>query len=253
MGADTVTTCALYEGKVFHQHPGVTERGFTYRIAMPLVDLDELSELETLAPLWRDERRAPITFRRSDFLGDPAISLASAVREVVERHTGFRPDGPIRLLAHHRTWGWVFNPIALYYCFALDGETLQAVVADVTNTPWGESHAYVIDTRNGVANIGEQAKLLHVSPFLPMDLTYQFTLCAPEKYCDFAVTVLRDTEVVFRAVLSLQRRPLDRRALARVLVLYPFLTLRVSLAIYTRAVRLWLRRATVFPHPRSSS
>lgn len=246
-----MTTCALYEGTVFHQHPGVMDRGFTYRIAMPFVDLEQLSELTTLSPVWRAERRAPVSFRRSDFMGDPSTSLASTVRDVVERQAGFRPDGPIRLLALQRTWGWVFNPIALYYCYSLKGETLQAVVADVTNTPWGESHAYLIDTRNGVAKLTEQDKLLHVSPFLPMDLTYQFTLSVPETRCDFAVTVLRDSEVVFRAVLSLQRRPLNRRTLARSLVRYPLLTQRVSLAIYTRAMRLWLRRATIFAHPRS--
>lgn len=248
-----MTQCALYEGTVFHQHPGVMDRGFTYRIAMPLIELDALSELESLSPLWRAEHRAPVSFRRSDFMGDPSTSLATTVRDVVEEHAGFRPVGAIRLLAHHRTWGWVFNPIALYYCFAEDGETMQAVVADVTNTPWGESHAYVIDTREGVLNLPEQKKLLHVSPFLPMELSYQFILSVPDSHCDFAVTVLRDTKVAFRAVLSLQTRPMNRRGLARLLVKYPFLTHRVSLAIYTRAMRLWLRRATVFAHPRKAS
>lgn len=244
---------ALYDGKVVHERRGAPNRNFTYRVAMPLIDLDEVADLTGLEPLWRAERRAPMSFRRADFMGDPATPLVTTVRNAVEQRAGFRPDGPIRLLAHHRTWGWVFNPIALYYCYAGDGETIQAVVADVTNTPWGESHAYIIDTREGMDDLAEQTKVLHVSPFLPMDLSYRFHLSAPGPRCTFSVTVLREDEVVFRAGLSLQRRAMTRRTIAGVLVRRAFLTHRVSLGIYLHAARLWLRRATFYPHSRMTS
>ncbi|MGA7988908.1 MAG: DUF1365 domain-containing protein [Candidatus Dormiibacterota bacterium] len=240
---------ALYEGTVMHQRTGAHASGFVRRIAMPLLDLDEVDDLTDLAPLWRAERPAPITYRRRDFMGDPDTSLRTTVLDLVERRAGFRPDGPVRLLALHRSWGWCFNPIALYYCFDA-AETLQAVVADVTNTPWGESHAYVLDVRGGLGDVKTEQKQLHVSPFLPMDLTYRFRLTAPGKRCGLGITVMSGESVVFRAGLSLRRRPLTRSAIARLLVRHPLMTHRVSAGIYTHAARLWLRRTPYVAHSR---
>ena len=246
-----MSTSALYEGTVVHERVRGPRRRFSHRVTMPLLDLDDVESL-ALAPLWRAERWAPMAFRRRDYLGDPSQPLETAVRDLVETRLGWRPVGPIRLLAHHRTWGWCFNPIALYYCYEVDGQTLAAVVADVTNTPWGESRSYVIDARDGLDRLADQTKELHVSPFLPMDLSYRFRLTTPSERCGFSVTVLRGEELVFRASLALRRRALSRREGARALWLRPLQTHRVSLAIYLHAAHLWLRRTPVMPHPRST-
>jgi len=123
------------------------------------------------------------------------------------------------------------------------------VVAHVTNTPWGESHAYVLDVREGLRVVHDEAKRLHVSPFLPMDLTYHFRLTAPGKRCGLGITVTRDESVVFRAGLSLRRRPLTRRTVTGMLVRHPLNTHRVSAGIYAHAARLWLRGTPYVPHP----
>ncbi len=247
-----MSASALYEGTVVHERAGGPRRRFTHRITMPMLDLDDLQSL-ALAPLWRAERWAPMAFRRRDYLGDRSQPLSSAVRDLVAERLGWRPEGPIRLLAHHRTWGWCFNPIALYYCYELDGEQLAAVVADVTNTPWGESHAYVIDARGGLDHLADQPKDLHVSPFLPMELSYRFHLNAPSERCGFSVTVLRGEELVFRASLALRRRAFSRPEVVRALLLHPFQTQRVSLSIYLHAARLWLRRTPVIAHTRTAT
>ena len=244
-----MSRAALYEGTVYHERRVTPARSFHVKVAMPLIDLEDLAALESLAPLWRSERRAPMSFRRADFFGDPSTPLATAVRDLVDARAGFRPEGPVRLLAHHRTWGWLFNPIALYYCYASDATTIEAVVADVTNIPWGESHAYIIDTRDGLADLAEQPKVLHVSPFLPMNLSYRFEVTVPGERCGFRVTVLRDSLEVFRAGFSLREHAMTRPELAKVLVRRVFATHRVSLGIYIQALRLWLRRARYYRHP----
>ena len=239
---------SIYEGTVVHERNGEHGRHFTYRVAMPMVDLDDLESLHNLAPLWRAEGRAAMSFRRKDFMGDSARPLSEVVRDAVCERLGFRPEGPILLLANHRTWGWCFNPIALYYCYEPGGETLEAVVADVTNTPWGESHSYVLDAR-GDARHFEQSKQMHVSPFLPMDLSYRFHIAPPGARLGLSISVVRAEEVVFRAALSLDRRDMTRLELSRALVRHPFLTHRVSLGIYLRALRLWASRVPFFAHP----
>lgn len=243
---------SIYEGSVLHERRGAKHRRFTYRVAMPMVNLDELDSMKEFAPLWRSKGHAIMAFHREDYMGDVTQPLASVVRDTVLERAGFRPNGPIFLLAHHRTWGWCFNPIALYYCYASDGATLVAVVADVTNTPWGEGHAYVLDTRGGVERL-EQPKEMHVSPFLPMDLSYRFHVAQPGPRCNVSITVVRGEDVVFRAVLALRRRAMTRREVARLLMRHPFLTHRVSLAIYLRALRLWAARVPFVAHPATAA
>jgi DUF1365 family protein len=111
---------------------------------MVLLDLDELPRCFDGRLLWSARRPALAWFRRADYLGDPGTPLARAVRELVAERTGTRPEGPIRLLTHLRYFGHCFNPVSFYYCYDRDGERVQAVVAHVTNTPWGERHAYVM-------------------------------------------------------------------------------------------------------------
>lgn len=240
---------AIYEGTVTHRRVDDHAGSFNRNIAMPFLDLGEIEALGDLAPLWRAERPALVSFRREDFLGGGREPLRAAVLDLVESRTGHRPSGPVRLLAHHRSWGWVFNPISLYYCYATDGDSLEAVVADVSNTPWGESHPYVIDTRAGLDAIAPQQKALHVSPFVPMELTYSFQLTAPGERCGFSVTAQRGDTAVFQAGFALRRKPLTRLGVARMLLRHPLMTHRVSGGIYTRAARLWLRRVQFVPHP----
>ena len=135
----------MYEGTVLHRRVGPgTAHEFTYRVVMPLLYLDEIESVTRLYPLWSDRRPSPVWFRREDFLGDRATALPDFVRSLVEERSGLRPMGPVALLANLRTWGWLFNPISLYFCTGADGQEVEALVAEVENTPWHERHVYVV-------------------------------------------------------------------------------------------------------------
>ena len=114
------------------------------------LDLDELPELLRSRLLLYAARFSPGSFCRDDHLGDPATPLAEAVRDLVEAETGERPEGPIRLLTQLRRFGYYFSPLNLYYCFDRGGEDVEAVVAEVSNTPWLERHCYVLWQGNRV-------------------------------------------------------------------------------------------------------
>src|SRR3954447_5669153 len=131
--------------------------------ALASVDLDE-----------RPPRGRLVRFERSDYLGDPRIPLDEAVRALVAERTGNRPAGPIRVLTQLRSFGYCFNPVSFYYCFDEAGERVQTVVAEVTNTPWGERHAYVVERRGPGILKGDSEKVLHVSPFMGMDHRYDW-------------------------------------------------------------------------------
>ncbi len=247
------TASAVYEGRVRHRRHAPRAHAFEYRIAQLYIDLDELEGLFDRRRLWSVGRRNVGEFRRDDYLGPVELPLDEAVRQRVEAATGRRPAGPIRLLTHLRTFGYVFNPVSFYYCFHADGIRLDCVVAEITNTPWKERHAYVLPvdaaTPRGRAFEWRFPKTFHVSPFMPMDRGYAWRLTVPGDALHVHMDVTADGREEFDATLVLQRRPLDARALARVLWRYPLMTLQVVGAIHWHALRLWLKGNPVHDHP----
>ena len=126
----------IYVGRVQHRRFSPAEHRFRYGLNLVYLDLDELPQLLRSGLFLYSSRFSPGSFCRDDHLGDPATPLADAVRELVAAETGDRPEGPIRLLTQLRRYGYYFSPLNLYYCFDRDGEDVEAVVAEVSNTPW---------------------------------------------------------------------------------------------------------------------
>jgi uncharacterized protein len=240
---------ALYEGEVRHARATPPHRGFSQRLFMVYLDLAELDRVFAGRWLWGVERRAFASFRRADHLGDPALPLDAVVRDLVATRTGHRPTGPIRLLTHLRYAGYVFNPVSIYYCFAPAG-ALEAVVADVSNTPWNERYSYVLAGAERDGTLSERAaKRFHVSPFLPMDHEYAFDFERPAATLHARIESFSRGRRVFHADLRLERREISGAALASTLVRYPAMTAEVIAAIYWQAFRLRRKGARVFAHP----
>jgi uncharacterized protein len=244
---------AVYEGTVRHRRHDAHPHAFRYRVAQLYLDLDELDRVFAQRWFWSVQRRNVAELRRSDFLLPHDRPLADAVRDRVAAATGRRPTGPVRLLAHLRYLGYNFNPVTFYYGYRADGRTLDYVVAEITNTPWSERHAYLLHVeaaeRHGRALHWTFAKAFHVSPFQPMDCGYDWRFTPPGDDLRVHMNLLRDGKRTFDATLSLARRPLDGTALARVLLRYPLMTAQVITAIHWQALRLWLKRTPVHSHP----
>jgi DUF1365 family protein len=235
----------IYEGTVRHRRVEPA-KAFVHPLALAYIDLDELPGL--LGGRLVRPGFGPLRFRRSDYLGDTGTPLDEAVRELVEAQTGWTPDGPIRLLTQLRSFGVCFNPVSFYYCFDA-AERLRAVVAEVTNTPWGERHAYVVaDVGSSVVG-GKFDKRLHVSPFMGMDHRYACRASTPGETLSVHIDSARGGAHAFDATLSLRRRPLTRAAVARLGSHYPAASARVLALIYLDALRLKLAGAPYFRNP----
>jgi hypothetical protein len=243
----------VYEGWVRHRRLGAIAHELRAKLFMLYLDLGELPELFDSFRVASARGRALAEFRRSDHLGDPSRPLADEVRALVAARTGERPSGPIRLLTNLRYLGHCFNPVSFYYCFDAGGTRVQAIVADVTNTPWGERHAYVLspdEPRPGSSVIrGRFAKEFHVSPFMGMDHTYAWRMTNPAERLIVHIDSEQDERIVFDATLSLQRRELTPARLRALLARHPLLTLRIVRQIYANGLRLALKGAPYFPNP----
>ena len=244
---------AVYEGVVRHRRLAPHPHAFDYWMAQLYLDLDEVDRVFKQRWLWSSERGNIAQFRRNDYLGPADLTLAEAVRERVEKATGYRPVGPIRLLCHLRYFGFVFNPVSFYYCFAADGVTLACIVAEITNIPWKERHAYVLPVKTARSQARALhwsfPKAFHVSPFMPMTREYAWRFTTPSDDLCVHMEVLRDGQREFDATLNLRRRSLNGASLARVLWRYPLMTAQVVGAIHWQALRLWLKRNPIHDHP----
>jgi len=246
-----VTASAIYTGTIRHRRFAERRHEFAHPVAMHFVDLDELPRL--LGGRLIARRPGLVRFRRRDYLGDPSVPLADAVRALVAERTGVAPGGPVRLLTHLRMLGHCFNPVSFYYCYDGDGR-LAALVAEVTNTPWGERHAYVLPRgEEGTVLRASFAKELHVSPFMGMDQRYDWRATDPASTLSVHIENLEAGRTAFDATLSLRREPLTRAGLARMTRRYPAATLRILALIYGHAVGLKLRGVGVRPHPRAGT
>jgi len=248
----------LYEGWVYHRRMTPIRHEFTYRLWMAWLDLDELEDVFRGRLLWSTSRPALLRYRREDHLGDPNLPLDQAVRNLVQNQLGRCPEGPIRLLTQLRYAGFWMNPVCFFYCYRPDGETIDAIVAEVNNTPWNEQHCYVLDPNAPDSGSLDQetgahltgVKEFHVSPFMGMDQEYHWTLHTPGESCSLKLANHEQGKRIFDADLKLTRRELTTFRMAWTAVRYPFQSLRVFAAIYWQALKLWWKKCPPYPHPK---
>jgi DUF1365 family protein len=248
-----VKSC-LYSGHIRHRRFAPRANAFRYRIYFNFIDLAELPGAFDRRWFWSARRAAPVWFRRADYHGDPSVPLDVAVRDTVQKQTGRRPTGPIRLLTNLRYFGWRANPVSFYYVYDAADTQVETVVAEITNTPWDERHAYVLPLAEA-EKAGAQvwrwqfAKAFHVSPFMPMDLRYDWRFSLPDETLHVHMENWRGGRRDFDATLTLHRKPATGLNLAAALACLPLITVKVSALIYWQALKLLIKRTPFYTHP----
>jgi uncharacterized protein len=242
---------AIYRGRVRHRRFQPKGHEFEYPVFMMYLDLDELDQVFSLSRLWSLTQRAPAQFKRTDYFAPEEKDLKQAVVKKVRQQTGLKIDGAVRLLTNLRYFGFVFNPISIYYCFDRD-ENLQAMMLEVTNTPWRERHQYVLacDPKTKKQRITFD-KAMHVSPFNPMAFEYHWFSQLPEEKLQVHMqNIHAETgENIFDASLTLSREAISTRSLNRILLRYPFMTGQVVFNIYWQALKLFFHKVPLYRHP----
>lgn len=243
----------IYEGRVRHTRKSPAAHQFSYRLFMMYLDLDELPTLFRKRWLWSVSGPALAVFRRSDHLGPNDQPLADVIRDLVVKETGKRPAGPIRLLTNLSYFGYCFNPVSFYYCFAADGETVEYIVTEVNNTPWGERDTYVMDCEGRAVSASSwrfrPRKKMHVSPFMPMEVEYDWVLSTPTHRLTVYMATSKDGKRFFDAGMTLNRKPITGWSLAGVLLRFPLMTMKIIVAIHWQALLLWAKRCPFYSHP----
>lgn len=234
---------ALYTGTVMHARHSPHDHVFRYPVYMALIDLAELPTLDRQLPLFGWNRRAVTSYHDADHVDIHAI--------LDEHDVDLGDGGSVQVLTNLRVLGYVFNPVSFWWCRRGDG-SLACIVAEVNNT-FGERHPYVLlpgpDTLRQGRVVFETDKLLHVSPFMPMDQSYTWWFSEPGERLGVRMDVHESASRDFHATLTARRVPLTRSSLRAALVRYPLMPARVVARIHWQAVRLWFKRTPFHRKP----
>ena len=250
----TADPAAIYVGKVMHARLSPMRHRFAYRVMSILVDLDRLAELDRCTPLFRVNRPGLFALHERDHGPRDGSSLRRHVDRLLDQEGVDIAGGRVWLLAYPRMLGYVFNPLAIYYCHAADGG-LAALIYEVRNT-FGEIHSYVCPVAPEdawSAGIRQRRdKMFYVSPFIGMAMCYEFRMTRPGGRVTVRILESDRDGPVLAAAFSGDRRELSTRSLVAALLRLPFMTLKVIVAIHFEALRLWLKGARVHPRRRDA-
>ncbi len=230
----------LYRGAVIHTRLRPRRHRLRYRMFMMAFDLDELDDLQNNCRLFSHDRFNLFSF----FDRDHGEGSAEPLRVQIEHRLGQAglsiAGGAVRLVCMPRLLGFVFNPISVYYCHGANG-ALVAMLYEVNNT-FGERHTYLIPADPTAETIRQScAKRLHVSPFMDMDMSYDFRLTIPSESVSLNITG-RDAEgPLIATCFAGRRREVTDGALISAFFSYPLLTLAVVAGIHWEALKLFLK------------
>jgi len=242
----------IYEGEVRHARYRPKENRFRTSVFFLYLDLAELDSVFNGRWLWSTKGVNLAYLRRKDHFGDPSLTIDEAVRALVQQKTGKRPAGPVRMMTHLRYLGHNFNPATFYYCYDAAGSRVETIVVEVHNTPWGEVHCYVVDERDNIGTREQKRfrlkKDFTVSPFMPMDLAYEWTFTEPGTMVNVHMEDFDKEGRIFEAELTAERREINADSLNRMLLKYPLVTVKVIAGIYWQAFRLWRKGVRFYGH-----
>ncbi len=243
----------IYEGIVTHQRFKPLKHIFSYKVFMMYLDLDEIDFVFDRHWLWSINKPNLASFYRKDHLAGLKIPLKDEIKSLVKNESGYELKGRIRLLTNLRFWFYCFNPISIYYIFDAQDIHVEIMVLEVSNTPWGERHRYILTPDMNTGNFTDQRflleKKLHVSPLMSMNYHYDCRFIIKPHELFVKMDCLQDNNRHFSASLRLHRQEINSKNLANILWKFPFMTAKVILLIYYQALITWIKGARFYTHP----
>ena len=250
LGARWVSS-GIYTGNVMHARTRSPRTGSRTVCAIYALDLDELEDLERATGLFVCEGRGVVSLRAADHFGDPARGVRGNVTDVLAKHGIALADGRIVLVTNLRTLGYVFNPIACFWCWYPDG-TLAAMIAEVSNT-FGERHLYVLPaaTRRRTGRCWSWGPTrLSTSRRFSAWISATRSLRRPRATASCSRSPCsKAPSGCLHTTLTGRRRPFTRRNLLAAQLAMPLAPQRVTALIHWEALRLYNKGVPVVRKP----
>lgn len=242
----------IFEGHVRHRRFLPKQHQFSYSLFMFCFDIANINHTFRLIKQISVEKFNWFSFKRKNYLNESTILLDEYARQLVMNQYGVYPKGKIYLLTQLSCLGHCFNPISVYFILDETNQQLDYLMLEVTNTPWGERHYYILKhstkPKDNIYTYQFQKKL-HVSPFMSMNYTYQLNLKLTNKQIILHMENHTDGKKDFDATLTLSAQP--NTPFKKIAWRYPFITFKITAAIYWQALRLWMKGIPFHSHPKT--
>ena len=238
----------IYRGVVVHDRLRPKRHRLRYRVFSLLLDLEELAPLGRSLTSFGYNRFAPLSFLDRDHGPGDGKPLRAWIDRLVSEAGLDIAGGRVLVLCYPRIFGYVFNPLTVFYCFSREGE-LTATVYEVSNT-FRERHSYVVAAGSDGGRLipRECDKVFYVSPFMPMSCRYRFLGHPPGETASVIIRQGDEEGHLMTASFRGCRSPLSDKNILKCLIGYPLMTLKVIGAIHWEALRLWLKDIPVHRH-----
>ncbi|MEM9879126.1 MAG: DUF1365 domain-containing protein [Pseudomonadota bacterium] len=241
---------ALYKSIVIHKRFRPAVHQFQYRVFSMLLDLDDLESADQAGGwLFGVNRRALLSFWDKDHGPSDGTPAGAWARGILNQSDIGWDGTSLRLLCFARMWGYVFNPLAIYYATNADGG-LAGVLYQVTNT-FGERHSYVLAGDGSLVAKHGIDKGFHVSPFMDMDQRYEFRIASPDAALRVRIDEYSDAGKTLMASQTGKKQPFTKRALASLFARHPLMSLKIIVAIHYEAIHLWRKGLQFYKKPQA--
>lgn len=240
-----VNQCShLLVGNVRHRRFTPVEHALNYHLFMPCLDLDEIEALQRKVWGFGQKWWHWARFKREDYLGSG--DLKQAVLDKVHQMSGQTIEGSVKAVIHLRYFGIYFSPVNFYYIYDQQGEW-RYLLAEVSNTPWNERHYYLLDAQD--ESTWKHNKAFHVSPFNPIEQQYQWKIKPLNEKLSVHLECHRERKE-FDATMKMSKHPFSSKVLLKHLIVTPVMAVKVMTGIYWHALKLWIKGAPFYSHPK---
>jgi len=231
-------TSCIYSGFVTHERFKPKKHFFRYNTFSLLVDLNEIENIEKKIKFFSYNKLNILSFHNIDHGSRDGSSLTDWVKKVLKKSKINLKLGKIQLLCYPRFFGYVFNPLSIFYCYDKNLK-LKAILYEVKNT-FNEQHTYVFRcTSSSNLILHKCDKKFYVSPFIEMKTFYNFRLLTPGKKLNILIRQNDSEGLLLIARQVGKRLDLTSKNLFFQFLKHPLMSIKVILAIHFEAFRLW--------------